>query len=102
MMNQQHYFIEYFVKALTFKALPTTIGAKYNPISKLRLNPKLGPISLPCPGTFSLSAHNLIKSFFPQIYAPLLAIPAPKFFIREPTTISALTSVGSNKSHNSQ
>ena len=61
-----------------------------------------GPTSFPCPGTFNLSAANSTKSFLPTIYAPLREIPAPKFLIKEPTTKSAPTSVGSFLLTNSQ
>ena len=45
----------------------TTDGAKYNPSKNCLFSPKDGPTSLPSPGTFNLSAHNLIKSFLPVI-----------------------------------
>ena len=53
------------------------------------------------PGDVNLSAHNSINSLFPTIYAPEVAIPAPKFFIKEPTAISAPTSIGSLSCTNS-
>ncbi len=66
-----------------------------NLVRNFLLAPKLGPTSSASPGTFNLSLHKYTKSSLPTIYAPLLAIPAPKFLINEPTHISAPTSVGS-------
>ena len=75
--------------------------AKNNPFNKFIFWFKEGPISFPIPGAVNLSAHNSTKSFLPTIYAPLVAIPAPKFFIKEPTAISAPASIGSFSSTNS-
>jgi len=84
-----------------FKLLATTCGAKNSPFNKLVFWFNDGPISFPIPGAVSLSAHISTNSFFPTIYAPLVAIPAPRFFINDPTTISAPTSIGSFSSTNS-
>ena len=81
--------------------LATTCGAKNNPFNRFVFCPNDGPISFPIPGAVNLSLHNFIKSFFPTIYAPDVAIPAPKFFIKDPTAISAPTSIGSFSSTNS-
>ena len=54
--------------------------------------PSDGPISFPSP--VSLSATSAIRSYFPTTYAPFVAIPAPRFFINEPTAISAPTYIG--------
>ena len=73
----------------------TTRGLIYNPKRNILLALPDGPTSFPWPGTFNLSAHNSINFFLPQMYAPFVAMPAPKFLIRLPTTRSAPTSVGS-------
>ena len=90
------------VKIAVFTLLHTTLGAKNSPCNICLFIPKLGPTSFPSPGAVSLSAHSLIKSFLPATYAPFGAIPPPKFFIRDPTTISAPTSIGSFLFTNSQ
>ena len=79
----------------------TTCGAKNKPFSNCVFCPNDGPISFPIPGAVNLSAHSSIKSFLPTIYAPDVAIPAPKFFINEPTAISAPISIGSLSCTNS-
>ena len=78
-----------------FKLLDTTCGAKNSPFSKFVFWFSDGPISFPIPGAVSLSAHSSTN------YAPLVAIPAPKFFINDPTAMSAPTSIGSFSSTNS-
>ncbi len=85
-----------------FRLLATTLGAKYIPCKKLLFAPKVGPTSFPCPGDVSLSAQSSTYFSFPATYAPLGAIPPPKFFIREPTITSAPTSNGVFLSTNSQ
>ena len=82
------------VRIAVFNAFATTFGAKYNPCKNCLFIPSVGPTSFPSPGSVSLSAHSFIRSFFPTMYAPLGAIPPPRFFISDPTTMSAPTSVG--------
>ena len=79
----------------------TTCGAKNNPLSNWVFCPNDGPIAFAIPGAVILSAHNSIKSHLPTTFAPYGAIPAPKFFINDPTAISAPTSIGSLSCTNS-
>ena len=85
---------------IVFNELATTDGAKNKPFKYFVFWPIDGPISFPSP--VSLSATRDIKSFLPTTYAPLVAIPAPKFFINEPTAMSAPTYIGSFSVTNSQ
>ena len=80
----------------------TTDGAKNIPWSIDLFIPRVGPTSLPSPGSVNLSPARSIRSFLPAIYAPFGAIPPPKFFIKDPTIISAPTSIGVLSSTNSQ
>ena len=90
------------VNIAVFKLLATTLGAKNKPSKNCLFAPKEGPTSFPSPGAVNLSATSLINFSFPTTYAPFVAIPAPKFFISEPTAISAPTSIGSFSPVNSQ
>ena len=94
--------ITLLVSIATFRALATVCDAINNPCKKLLFEFRDGPISFPSPGAVSLSAHNSTKSFLPTIYAPFDAIPPPKFFISDPTQISAPISIGSLYDTNSQ
>ncbi len=66
------------------------------------LAPSDGPTSFPKPGAVSLSAISSTYVLFPATYAPFCAIPPPKFFISEPTIMSAPISNGVCASTNSQ
>ena len=90
------------VNTAVFKLLATTLGAKNNPSKNCLLTPNVGPTSFPSPGAVNLYATKLIRSSLPTTYAPFGAIPAPKFLIKEPTAISAPTSIGSFSVTNSQ
>ena len=57
----------YAVYTEVFKAFATIIGEKYSPSNIYLFWLSEGPTSKPWPGTFNLSAHKLINSFFPTI-----------------------------------
>ena len=90
------------LKTAVLRLLATTLGAIKKPCNIDLWIPNVGPTSFPSPGNVSRSAANFIKSFLPTIYAPLGAIPPPKFLIKDPTAISAPTSIGSFSLTNSQ
>ena len=74
---------------------------KYKPCKTFRFVPKLNPSSFPIPGAVRVFAQYSIKSFLPEIYPPVIAIPPPRFLIKEPAIISAPISIGSLISVNS-
>ena len=82
------------VKTAVFKLDATTLGAKNNPCKIDLLMPRLGPTSLPSPGSVSLSPAKSTSFFLPAIYAPLGAIPPPKFLFKYLTFIFLKNYIG--------